>query len=113
MQNNEQEVVGTLTVNEHFEYRFSLPEDVNGYFTDAKYIKFIEKIGVGEHDLYLHPKLIPDNELRDLVNELTKVAKDCAHTQQLRARISTVVLDRLAKYRKNHRTEVEIGNSGK
>jgi hypothetical protein len=57
--------------------------------------------------------LIPDNELRDLVNELTKVAKDYAHTQQLRARISSVVLDGLAKYRKNHRMEVEIGNSGK
>ena len=32
-----------------------------------------------------------DHEIRELVNELTKIAKTYAHTQQLRSRISGVV----------------------
>jgi hypothetical protein len=34
-----------------------------------------------------------DHNTRELVNELTTVAKDYGHTQQLRARISSVVID--------------------
>lgn len=38
-----------------------------------------------------------DHEIRELVNELTQAAKEYAHTQQLRAVISRIIHDTLAK----------------
>ena len=38
-----------------------------------------------------------DHEIRELVNELTRVAKTFSHTQQLRSRISGVVIKHVKK----------------
>lgn len=37
---------------------------------------------------YPHSKTLKDHEIAQLVNDLTKIARDYAHTQQLRERIS-------------------------
>lgn len=42
-----------------------------------------------------------DHEIRELVNELTKIAKEYGQTQQLRQRILGVVLGALKEVRKD------------
>lgn len=39
--------------------------------------------------------MLKDHEIAQLVNELTKIAKEYAHTQQLRAHISRAVKEAL------------------
>jgi protein associated with RNAse G/E len=42
-------------------------------------------------------KVMKDHEIRELVNEVTEVAKEYANTQQLRERISMAVKEHLEK----------------
>lgn len=42
-----------------------------------------------------------DHEIRELVNELTKIAKEYGNTQQLRQQILGVVLNALKEVRKD------------